>query len=701
MYKKYLTKEFLHRISAGGKLVYMATNRNIKPKDDNVFKNISSPFRKDSNPSFQIFRNQSTNTWYFKDFGDNNCYGDMYTYVSMLYNIDVIKEFPSILNKIGEILNIEQQDPTELERIRVGGDGTNDTRYFNLKIPNIEQVQYCNFDEEYGCNETDICLLKQLQKNLDIKEKEFLAKTGIDFEIMQQYHTYFLTGYSTPVKGKSLVSIRKHWMGIWICYDFGSYCKIYIPNPKKFWYIGNKQSNHLFGTPQKIKSFDSLTRVYLTAGEKDALVLLSRGYHAMCLNSETQSVKAADFEAWRSINKYDVCVVYDIDKTGIEQAQKLHAECGAKYILLPDWIKNNSGKDVTDFFSMGGTIEEFNDLPIIGADPEIDLPVLEQRQSVRTAQQRIADASLMPDILPHADVLFQSNELVILFGDTGKGKSILAVGLADAISKGGDFLDLENKCEPQIVLYYDFELSDKQFQKRYSNSENISYQFNDNLFIDNIDLSAIDISNKKIPFEEHIINKIRVDLQDIKAKVLIIDNITFLTTFSSEDGQVAMKLMKLLKQLKTTEQLSILVLAHTPKRFGVGGLTLSDLAGSKHLSNFADSVMALGVSKKDTNLRYIIQVKASRTGEIKYDADNVILCEIQKPDNFLNMVHVGYAKEFDHLVCLNPDNEDELKAKAFEMHKNGIPIRQIAESIGGVSKSKVGRWLQTEKETIK
>jgi chitinase len=106
--------------------------------------------------------------------------------------------------------------------------------------------------------------------------------------------------------------------------------------------------------------------------------------------------------------------------------------------------------------------------------------------------------------------------------------------------------------------------------------------------------------------------------------------------------------------------------------------------------------MALGVSKKDSNLRYIIQVKASRTGEIKYDADNVILCEIQKPDNFLNMIHVGFAKEYEHLASLNPDNENEFKAKALELQKNGKSIRQIAESIGGVSKSKVGRWLQPE-----
>jgi KaiC/GvpD/RAD55 family RecA-like ATPase len=127
-----------------------------------------------------------------------------------------------------------------------------------------------------------------------------------------------------------------------------------------------------------------------------------------------------------------------------------------------------------------------------------------------------------------------------------------------------------------------------------------------------------------------IISRIREDIDITKAKIVIIDNITYLTTHSAEDSQVALTLMRLLKELKTEKNLSILVLAHTPKKTSSFGITIQDLAGSKHLSNFADGVFALGYSTKDTGLRYFIQVKPSRSGELKYDKENVLVVKSRK-----------------------------------------------------------------------
>lgn len=58
--------------------------------------------------------------------------------------------------------------------------------------------------------------------------------------------------------------------------------------------------------------------------------------------------------------------------------------------------------------------------------------------------------------------------MCIFFADTNQGKSIKAVQIADKIS------------ETQIVVYADFELSDKQFEARYSNNFTNHYKFNDN-----------------------------------------------------------------------------------------------------------------------------------------------------------------------------------------------------------------------------
>src|SRR3954451_19825926 len=59
-------------------------------------------------------------------------------------------------------------------------------------------------------------------------------------------------------------------------------------------------------------------------------------------------------------------------------------------------------------------------------------------------------------------------ELSILFADTGKGKSILAVQIAESIARGNGIAPLKLTSKPQKVLYLDFELSDKQFEMRYS-----------------------------------------------------------------------------------------------------------------------------------------------------------------------------------------------------------------------------------------
>ena len=57
-------------------------------------------------------------------------------------------------------------------------------------------------------------------------------------------------------------------------------------------------------------------------------------------------------------------------------------------------------------------------------------------------------------------------------------------------------------------------------------------------------------------------------------------------------------------------RISILVLAHTPKRSLDCPITSNDLAGSKRLYNFFDSVFTIGKSAQDGGLRYVKQLSA-------------------------------------------------------------------------------------------
>ena len=77
-------------------------------------------------------------------------------------------------------------------------------------------------------------------------------------------------------------------------------------------------------------------------------------------------------------------------------------------------------------------------------------------------------------------------------------------------------------------------------------------------------------------------------------------------------------------------------------------ITQNDLAGSKKLYNFFDSVFAIGKSAKNSSVRYIKQLKV-RYGNYTYDADNVIVCVNEKVGTFLQFVDIGYAVEKENL----------------------------------------------------
>lgn len=319
---------------------------------------------------------------------------------------------------------------------------------------------------------------------------------------------------------------------------------------------------------------------------------------------------------------------------------------------------------------------------------------------IRTANARIEYAKNLPKINQLLGEIWQTGELHLLFADTGKGKSILAVQIADKLSKGKSvFPFLINENEPAKVLFYDFELSDKQFQKRYSHEPDLKneYQFSKNLYIDNIDFASLMRKNKDANIDDLIFAKIESDIIKIKPKVLIIDNITYISMQAMDKSNVALDLIRRLDDYKRAYSLSILVLAHTPKIAYKSPLTINDLAGSKHLSNFADSVSAIGQSFKAAQVRYIKQVKPSRSAELVYDSNNVISCTINKESNFLCFHFLDFESEFEHLNINETENGQSKKLEAIELRKKGLSIRKIADQLG-VSSSSVGNWVKEAQE---
>ena len=270
--------------------------------------------------------------------------------------------------------------------------------------------------------------------------------------------------------------------------------------------------------------------------------------------------------------------------------------------------------------------------------------------------------------------LWHEGEVACLFADSNLGKSILAVQMAEEISRN------------RRVLYVDCELSDKQFQMRYYSEErDVTHKFPDSLYRATIAPGGTVAGS----YEDAIISHIEKAANTLDAKIIIVDNLTYLCN-TSEKGDAAGIFMMKLMTLKMKYGWSLLIIAHTPKRDTRAAITPNDLAGSKKLFNFFDTIFAIGKCRYDENFRYILQVKV-RAGEFQYPEDNVVVCEITKDeDGFLKFAQRGFGAESDQLQ--DADNA-ELITNICMLRSQGLNVRDIATALG-ISKSKVGRLSQ-------
>jgi len=298
---------------------------------------------------------------------------------------------------------------------------------------------------------------------------------------------------------------------------------------------------------------------------------------------------------------------------------------------------------------------------------------------IQTANDWIEQAKARPIPKMLFSEFWHESEVCILFADTNLGKSILAVQIADSISSGLSVPGFKLEALPQTVLYFDFELTDKQFQNRYSLEYENPYNFKNNLL--RVEINPNSDIPENLTFEDFLNISIENAIIKTKAKVLIIDNLTYLRS-ETEKAKDALPLMKQLKALKNKYNLSLLILAHTPKRDLSKPITRNDLQGSKMLINFCDSCFSIGESFTDKSIRYLKMIKARNT-EIIYDADNVIECNICKPNNFLKFEFLNFGRESSHLKVFSDKDKDELENQIIDLlqAEAGITAYAIAKKL--------------------
>jgi len=293
---------------------------------------------------------------------------------------------------------------------------------------------------------------------------------------------------------------------------------------------------------------------------------------------------------------------------------------------------------------------------------------------------------------------WSEGELSILFADTASGKSALAMQIAQSICAGKPTPGFAMEATPQGVLYFDFELTEMQLRRRYAveNRDRDRIWFDD-YFDFHPTLRRFEINNAARLFDQYedwetlLIEQIETAVLGSGEHIIVFDNLTYLSR-ETEKGKFAIPLMQRLNDLKKNHSLSLLILAHTPKRDESRPITVNDLAGSKSIANFADSVFAIGKSSRDSNLRYLKQIKARNT-EIVYDDQNVAVCRFEKPHNLLRFEFVGCQDENEHLAPLTKSKRLDLMARARSLSAEGLTQREIATELG-IGLGTVNKYLK-------
>ena len=343
-------------------------------------------------------------------------------------------------------------------------------------------------------------------------------------------------------------------------------------------------------------------------------------------------------------------------------------------------------------------------------DPDNDPFIL------RNAKERMDAAKDMeiPNML--MGELIYERTIIMLFSETGLGKSLLAYQFGDAVSRGKSILGLENNTKPQNVLLVDFENGEMVYKKRYNEvtkqNGKESY-FNEYPFaFNNFHMCDLEDPDKyQVPKTNTIewwFEYIKYKAEVSNSKIVIIDNLFALISQGGiESTKEVAPLIKELHKLKRSKGWTVILIHHTPKR-GNDPLTRNDLAGSSNLSNLVDGVIGIGKSvyDGDEHSRYIKQIKPTRFSASVYGETNVITCKTARIfPNFtgFELISLGedemsYKNESTHLKAR--ENNLGKRYTQEERLDNIKKMLDLEKANPNITKKQIADYLGIERRTV-
>lgn len=276
----------------------------------NFVKNISSPFTEDKNPSFRVYPPSDKNTCYTFKCHSSGRQGDCYQLVADLNNLDCKNDFSRVLEKIVKDMNLPLNGNTKV--LQKG--------------------------------------FKVFKKSWTKQGLKFWSDLGVSRQILDAFNVSMLDKFEYP-KGKEVKTFKIYQGVLAFSYEINGSYKIYIPEQptkkvKKQFYKSQSVKD-VFGLKELPNSVENL---FICAGEKDCLILNSRGFNAISFQSEN-TIPAQALMSDLGKRAKSIFTVYDndFDKKN-NPGQLAAAKLQEKYpdlinVCLPDNIN-----DIADYF---------------------------------------------------------------------------------------------------------------------------------------------------------------------------------------------------------------------------------------------------------------------------------------------------------------------------------------------------------------
>ena len=318
-------------------------------------------------------------------------------------------------------------------------------------------------------------------------------------------------------------------------------------------------------------------RIYIVEGEPDKLLMAENGKNAISGSAGAKSIPKYIPECLH--NTREVLILFDNDDAGRNGAKKyaeeLHHKLDAK-ILIGEWREGLPNKyDISDSklgdefkYAIENATEykpHITKKEILGVNDYMELDVEKTERIVK--------------------YLVDSGSMTLIGGDTGVGKSWLALNLALDIASGQSHMGFFETKESKVLLAQ-FELTDDQVQRRL---KSLKHHYKDNWDKVSTNLTIMPrgcaFQDQWQPIRE-LVNK-----HSLQGTVIIVDNLysSVSTELNVSDNNDIMKILGVIDKMEQELGLTIILITHHLKHTAEKLITKDDILGgtslTRHVSN--------------------------------------------------------------------------------------------------------------------